>query len=257
MFIGRPAEREEALPSGLPCGCSARKPKSWNRGTRVRRGDLTDGLCGVGVCACELGPEPPEQAAPCGDLASSFRTRSDSRSDELWLTFRCRRQLYVQYTFDVGECHAECACRGAIARRAGLLLLRDVEIEVGMESENLSRAPCSDKSRIVPMYAIIVRQYFSPTEVGVRVGIVLMATLFGMALGGGMSRDLRPHRLVPGRLPQRPDLEPAQRRDRAVVDAAPDPKACGGGVSATAAACSLPAACWRVASGTPPPCGRP
>jgi MFS family permease len=40
---------------------------------------------------------------------------------------------------------------------------------------------------IVPMYAIIVRQYFSPKEVGVRVGIVLMATLFGMAFGGWMS----------------------------------------------------------------------
>jgi len=40
---------------------------------------------------------------------------------------------------------------------------------------------------IVPMYAIIVRQYFPPREVGVRVGIVLMATLFGMALGGWMS----------------------------------------------------------------------
>jgi len=37
------------------------------------------------------------------------------------------------------------------------------------------------------MYAIIVRQYFSPREVGIRVGIVLMATLFGMALGGWMS----------------------------------------------------------------------
>jgi MFS family permease len=40
---------------------------------------------------------------------------------------------------------------------------------------------------IVPMYAIIVRQYFPPREVGVRLGIVLMATLFGMALGGWMS----------------------------------------------------------------------
>jgi len=40
---------------------------------------------------------------------------------------------------------------------------------------------------IVPMYAIIVREYFSPKEVGIRIGIVLMATLFGMALGGWMS----------------------------------------------------------------------
>ncbi|TMJ76319.1 MAG: MFS transporter [Alphaproteobacteria bacterium] len=43
---------------------------------------------------------------------------------------------------------------------------------------------------IVPMYAIIVRQYFSPQEAGTRLGIVLMATLFGMALGGWMSSAL-------------------------------------------------------------------
>jgi MFS family permease len=40
---------------------------------------------------------------------------------------------------------------------------------------------------IVPMYAIIVRECFSPTETGTRLGIVLMATLVGMALGGWMS----------------------------------------------------------------------
>jgi MFS family permease len=40
---------------------------------------------------------------------------------------------------------------------------------------------------IVPAYALIVREYFSPKEAGARVGTVLMATLFGMALGGWMS----------------------------------------------------------------------
>jgi len=40
---------------------------------------------------------------------------------------------------------------------------------------------------IVPSYAIIVREYFSPREAGTRLGIVLMATLIGMALGGWMS----------------------------------------------------------------------
>ncbi len=40
---------------------------------------------------------------------------------------------------------------------------------------------------IVPSYAIIVREYFSPREAGTRVGLVLMATLIGMALGGWMS----------------------------------------------------------------------
>ena len=37
---------------------------------------------------------------------------------------------------------------------------------------------------LVPSYPIIVREYFSPREAGVRTGTVIMATLFGMALGG-------------------------------------------------------------------------
>ena len=40
---------------------------------------------------------------------------------------------------------------------------------------------------IVPMYTVIVREYFSPSEAATRVGIVMMASLFGMALGGWMS----------------------------------------------------------------------
>jgi MFS family permease len=40
---------------------------------------------------------------------------------------------------------------------------------------------------IVPSYAIIVREHFPPQEAGARVGAVIMATLFGMALGGWMS----------------------------------------------------------------------
>ena len=40
---------------------------------------------------------------------------------------------------------------------------------------------------IVPMYTVIVREYFPPSRAGSTVGIVMMATLFGMALGGWMS----------------------------------------------------------------------
>ena len=39
---------------------------------------------------------------------------------------------------------------------------------------------------IVPSYALIIREYFSPKEAGARVGTVLMCTLLGMALGGWM-----------------------------------------------------------------------
>jgi MFS family permease len=40
---------------------------------------------------------------------------------------------------------------------------------------------------IVPCYAIIVREYMPAHEAGQRVGIVIMATIVGMALGGWMS----------------------------------------------------------------------
>ena len=40
---------------------------------------------------------------------------------------------------------------------------------------------------IVPSYAIIVREYFPSRQAGTRLGLVLMATLIGMALGGWMS----------------------------------------------------------------------
>jgi MFS family permease len=40
---------------------------------------------------------------------------------------------------------------------------------------------------IVPSYAIIVREYFAPREAGARLGLILMATIFGMAAGGWMS----------------------------------------------------------------------
>ena len=40
---------------------------------------------------------------------------------------------------------------------------------------------------IIPMYAVIVREYFPPKDAGVRTGVALMFALFGMALGGWMS----------------------------------------------------------------------
>jgi MFS family permease len=43
---------------------------------------------------------------------------------------------------------------------------------------------------LVPAYAVIVREYFNPRETGVRVGLALFSTIFGMALGGWMSGAL-------------------------------------------------------------------
>jgi MFS family permease len=37
---------------------------------------------------------------------------------------------------------------------------------------------------IVPMYAVIIRQFLPPREAGIRISLVLMATVLGMACGG-------------------------------------------------------------------------
>lgn len=40
---------------------------------------------------------------------------------------------------------------------------------------------------LIPSYAIIVREYFPAREAGTQLGLIIMASLFGMALGGWMS----------------------------------------------------------------------
>ncbi len=40
---------------------------------------------------------------------------------------------------------------------------------------------------VVPCYAIIVREYFPANEAGAKLGIIILATLIGMALGGYLS----------------------------------------------------------------------
>ena len=43
---------------------------------------------------------------------------------------------------------------------------------------------------IVPGYALIIREYLPPKEAGARVGLVMMATIFGMAFGGYVSGEI-------------------------------------------------------------------
>jgi len=74
---------------------------------------------------------------------------------------------------------------GSILQTAALCLFL---IEGGMASLYLiSLAFGLSQGGIVPSYAIIVREYMPPREAGRRVGIVIFATILGMALGGWLS----------------------------------------------------------------------
>ncbi len=70
---------------------------------------------------------------------------------------------------------------------------------------------------IVPSYAMIVREFLPPREAGARIGLVIMATIAGMALGGWLSGwiyDL--HRLLPAGDPERHRLQHRQHPDHAL-----------------------------------------
>ncbi|MEC8794249.1 MAG: MFS transporter, partial [Pseudomonadota bacterium] len=43
---------------------------------------------------------------------------------------------------------------------------------------------------IVPSYALVVREFFPAREAGTKISLVLMATIFGMALGGWVSGEI-------------------------------------------------------------------
>ncbi|MGI9388773.1 MAG: MFS transporter [Boseongicola sp.] len=74
---------------------------------------------------------------------------------------------------------------GSVLQTAALCLFL---IEGGMASlYMISLAFGLSQGGIVPSYAIIVREYMPPREAGRRVGIVMFATILGMALGGWLS----------------------------------------------------------------------
>ncbi len=74
---------------------------------------------------------------------------------------------------------------GSVLQTAALCLFL---IEGGMASlYMISLAFGLSQGGIVPSYAIIVREYMPPREAGRRVGVVMFATILGMALGGWLS----------------------------------------------------------------------
>jgi len=137
-------------------------------------------LCIAGVSCCVAMSMPQvHMVAYCGDLGYPAARGAEMLS--LMLTFGIVSRL----------------ASGWIADRIGglrtLLLgavLQAVALALFLPFQQLSALYVISalfglfQGGLVPSYPIIVREYFSPREAGVRTGTVLMATLFGMALGG-------------------------------------------------------------------------
>ena len=74
---------------------------------------------------------------------------------------------------------------GSILQCIGLLLYLPTDGLVSLYAVSLIFGLA--QGGIVPSYAVIVRQYFSPKQAASKVGLVMMATIIGMAFGGWLS----------------------------------------------------------------------
>ena len=81
---------------------------------------------------------------------------------------------------------------------------------------------------IVPMYALICRELLPPRRAGAAIGLVVSATILGMAFGGYLSgRHLRSHQLLPHGVLERRLMERVQFRHRRLALLAPPAPSAG------------------------------
>ena len=147
-------------------------------------GSLQTLLCvaGVGCCVAMAMPQV-HIVAYCGDLGyGAGARRRDAGADD---GARHRQPGTVRASLPTGIGGLATLLIGSGLQALSLLLYM---LFNGLSSLYIISALFGlFQGGIIPMYAVIVREYFPPREAGMRVGVVLMATLVGMALGGWLS----------------------------------------------------------------------
>jgi MFS family permease len=174
----RPPPQEAAQPVA-----DAAAAASTDRPLGMRPGVLQALLCVAGVSCCVAMSMPQVHiVAYCGDLG--FGAARGAEMLALMLGLGVVSRLVSGWISDrIGGLRT--LLLGAILQGLALLLFLPFKGLVSLYV--VSGLFGLFQGGIVPAYALIVREYFSPKEAGARVGTVLMATLFGMALGGWMS----------------------------------------------------------------------
>jgi MFS family permease len=140
-------------------------------------------LCVAGVACCVAMSMPQVHiVAYCGDLGFGLARGAEMLS--LMLAFGIVSRLVSGWISDhIGGLRT--LLLGSVLQ--GIALLMFLPFDGLVPLYVVSALFGLFQGGIVPAYALIVREYFTPKEAGARVGTVLMATLFGMALGGWMS----------------------------------------------------------------------
>jgi MFS family permease len=167
-------------PAGVAPG---RLPLAGERPMNLSPGAAQALLCVAGVSCCVAMSMPQVHiVAYCGDLG--FGAARGAEMLSLMLAFGIVSRLVSGWISDhIGGLRT--LLLGSALQALALLLFLPF---TGLVSLYLVAGLFGlFQGGIVPSYALIVREHFSPREAGARVGTVLMATLFGMALGGWLS----------------------------------------------------------------------
>jgi MFS family permease len=164
-------------PPGARAAVAGSKPMGMNPGTVLAL------LCVAGVSCCVAMSMPQVHiVAYCGDLG--FGAARGAEMLSLMLGLGVVSRLASGWISDrIGGLRT--LLLGSVLQGVALLLFLPFQGLVSLYV--VSGLFGLFQGGIVPAYALIVREHFSPREAGAKVGTVLMATLFGMALGGWMS----------------------------------------------------------------------
>jgi len=161
---------------------AAAYPVDTARPLGLAPGALLTLLCVAGVACCVAMSMPQvHMVAYCGDLG--FAPARGAEMLSLMLGFGIVSRLVSGWVSDhIGGLGT--LLLGALLQAVALALFLPFQSLAGLYV--ISALFGLFQGGLVPSYALIVREYFSPREAGVNTGIVLTATLFGMALGGWM-----------------------------------------------------------------------
>ena len=183
MLRRRPPALATAAPQPAAASGAARPALAGERPLGFAPATLQALLCVAGVACCVAMSMPQVHiVAYCGDLG--FGAARGAQMLSLMLGMGVVSRLASGWISDhIGGLRT--LLLGSVLQGAALLLFLFSD---GMAQLFIVSALFGlFQGGIVPSYALIVREYFTPQQAGARVGTVLMATLFGMALGGWMS----------------------------------------------------------------------
>jgi len=180
-----PALAQVASPpaAAAPASQALPAPHAAERPLGLSPGMLQSLLCVAGVACCVAMSMPQVHiVAYCGDLG--YGAARGAQMLSLMLGMGVVSRLASGWISDhIGGLRT--LLLGSVLQGVALLMFL---LDNGVASLFIISAMFGlFQGGIVPSYALIVREYFTPRQAGARVGVVLMATLLGMALGGWMS----------------------------------------------------------------------